>query len=188
MLECFLAEGIIPMINFIFQLCTANQDILAQASTIASVGLSLIAIVISIRTTRKQNKISLFEIRYQVYQKISKWMNLSNVIIQYANSNQDAREIFKALWDCDTSKNEKEMLRIASLAYREIVDESEKLSFLFSLKEEKIKILWDILKTTSMILMGNSFSDLKAKLSTQADSVEIKELLNAMKKELHITP
>lgn len=57
------------------QWCNGNQGFLSAILTIISIFLSVIAICISISTTKRQNKIALFEKRQRVYDDLDNYVN-----------------------------------------------------------------------------------------------------------------
>lgn len=158
----------------------------AWAGVIMSIAAVVFAILVPIRIADRQDKIALFEKRYEMYNLLHKWYYLCEQIILYAQKNDDARDFFIVLYD-DGCKDNKVPSDSMILLYRQTIDEIKKLEFLFPVKNTSYEKLILLIKEVYEILIGNEFTLHKEKLKSLMESPKIEELFKTMQRELYIS-
>lgn len=80
-----------------------QRDLWDYAAIIVPLTLSIVAIFISIHTTIKQNKIAMFEKRYNCFFQIREILNFAETIKEYPNANV-VLGLFDAFWGTNTAE------------------------------------------------------------------------------------
>lgn len=154
-----------------------------------SVIVSGIAIWFAVQVPRKiadrQDKIALFEKRYELYSLLNGWRYLSEQIIAFAMTNNDARSFFIVLYDDGCQDHTKPTDSMVAM-YRKTIGEITKLTFLFSVGDESCKQLMLLVNAAHEVLIGNELTKHKEKLVSLMESPEIKHIFETMQKELRI--
>lgn len=166
-----------------------SWDAVSAVAAWAGVFSSFIAIWFAIQVPKKiaeqQDKISLFEKRYQLFSMLAKWRFLSEQIVTLASNNDDARKFFSILYG--ENDNGDRLLNNINLTYRYIISEISQIYFLFGIKENMHPTLLSLVNTTAKILMGNNFEGQKNQLRETLGCKEIEEIFSIMQKELTIS-
>lgn len=166
-----------------------SWDAVSAVAAWAGVFSSFIAIWFAIQVPKKiaeqQDKISLFEKRYQLFSMLAKWRFLSEQIVTLASNNDDARKFFSILYGENDDGDR--LLNNINLTYRYIISEISQIYFLFGIKENMQPTLLSLVNTTAKILMGNNFEGQKNQLRETLGCKEIEEIFSIMQKELTIS-
>lgn len=109
----------------------AEKDILDYLLIIAPILVSVVAIIISIATSWKQNKIALYEQRYRCLAQVKRIISFSEMIKENKNP-VIVLELFDALWGSNVSKSSGDAQIIRAKYQIEIIkDDVEQITFLF---------------------------------------------------------
>lgn len=167
----------------------SSWDAVSAVATWAGVFASVFAIIFAIRVPKKiaeeQNKIALFEKRYEMFSVLSKWKFLSENIIKYALTNTDARAMFAALYNEDGQK--KRILERINIEYLYIVERINQVYFLFDIPDDMHQKLIDLINLITRILIGENLRCHERELIKMLNSKEITELFNIMQTGLTIS-
>lgn len=174
-------------ITYAPELETSWECVSAIASLIGAFG-TVAAVWSAIRVPKKiaeqQDRISLFEKRYQLFSMLAKWRFLSEQIVTHASNNEDARKFFSMLY---AENNDDRLLSQINLTYRYIINEISQVYFLFGIKEEMHPTLLSLINTTATILMDRNLEGQKNQLRETLNCEEIDEIFSIMQKELTIS-
>lgn len=144
------------------------------------------AIQVPKRITHEQNKVALFEKRYEMYNLLYDWRYIAEQIILYATTTEDARAIFIEMYDAYDNDSRTLSNRMLS-RYRKTVDELYKLYFLFPINNAIHDRVVAFVDVVYKILIGNSIATHKKELKLLLKTPEIKYIFEIMQHELRIS-
>lgn len=158
--------------------------------SLISVGTSFVAVWAAIQVpkeiAKKQDAISLFEKRYELYSELHKWYYLAEEIIKLAYSTDEARGVFDVLYN-DISGDVDEICNCVEAMYERIKEDINKVEFLFPLGKKDCKALSSFISIVRNVLIKDefhkNFSDLKKKF----ESDEFKKIFDVIEYELHVS-
>lgn len=131
----------------------AEKDIFDYLIVIVPIAISIVAIVISIATARKQNKIALFEKRYNCLFQIKTILNFADTIKEDANE-KIILALYDAFWGTNISKLSGDTQVIAAKCHFEIMKKDvEQAIFLFDHKFDVVPI--NVLKSFHALLFDS---------------------------------
>lgn len=165
-------------------------DWLAVVLSFFSVVLSAVAIWFAVQIPQKiadrQDKIALFEKRYQMFSLTSKWKFLADNILKFASNNDDARSMFAVLY-YDEVHDKTALLNNVNTTYRYVINEINQVYFLFDIQDSMHEKLVSLINITAKILMGENLECHKQQLNEVLNSDEITGLFKIMQDELTIS-
>lgn len=158
-----------------------------NALTTVPIIISIVAVIISITTTRKQNKIALFELRYRCYSQL-------RTIRSFDSSIHDCKEpdlvlkMFDALWGTNIADaSGDESLILARCHMEKVIHDVLQQEFLFGCRFETN--FSDILICTQRILLaatsGENDIESQNQLHRLCEKIERKDI-NIMRRKLKI--
>ena len=128
----------------------AEKDIVDYLLVIVPIVVSIVAIYISIATARKQNKIALFERRYNCLFQIKTILNFSDTIKEDANG-KIILALYDAFWGTNISRLSGDNQIIAAKCHFEVVKKDvEQAIFLFDHNFDIVPV--DVLKSFHAVL------------------------------------
>ena len=149
-----------------------------KAATTIPIVISVLAIIISIKTARQQNAIALFELRYKCYSQL-RTIRSFDTSIHDCNDSELILKMFDALWGTSVADASGEESLIRSRCHMEIiVHDVLQQEFLF---RHKFDVDFaDILKYTQKILIaatsGKTDKDAQKELHRLCEEFEKKDL------------
>lgn len=165
-------------------------DWLAIMISFLSMAVSGVAVWFAVQIPKKiakeQNRIALFEKRYEMYNLLYKWKYLAEQIIAYAETNKDARSMFSVLYGNYDSDFQVITDQVLSM-YRETVCELYKLYLLFPINNDCHDKLIAFIKLIDMILIGENIAQHKKELEELIEAPEIKCVFETMQYELNVS-
>ena len=129
----------------------AEKDIVDYLLIIAPILISIVAIIISIATSCKQNKIALYEQRYRCLTQVKRIISFSEMIKKNKNP-VIVLELFDAMWGSNVSTSSGDAQIIRAKYQMEIIkDDVEQITFLF--KHSSYESLALIIKNLHTIML-----------------------------------
>lgn len=176
-----------------------SWDAISGVAAWASVSVGIVSVVVSFlaiwfaiqvpkQIAKQQDKIALFEKRYQLYMILATWKYLAEQIVSSASNNNEARVIFSVIYEYTDVANKVSMPQEKIIAtYRYIVNQISQVYYLFPVSFDIHPKLLSLVNLTSEILLGNNFTDLQNQLNDVLNSKDITTLFDIMENELNIS-
>lgn len=176
-----------------------SWDAVSSVAGWASVSVSIVSVVASFlaiwfaiqvpkKIAKQQDRIALFEKRYQLFIMLATWKYLAEQIASCASNNKEAQRIYSIIYEyTDVENKATNPLEKVVFTYRYIVNQISQVYYLYPVCYDVHPKLLSLINLTSKILLGNNFEELQNQLKEVLNSKEIATLFDIMENELKIS-
>ena len=166
-----------------------SWDAVSAFASWAGVIMSFIAVIfaiwVPIRIADRQDKIALFEKRYELYELLYRWWVIFEQALLYAENNNDVRQLYNILYDSECAED-KEVSNSMISMYRRTMSEISKTMLLFPVSGKSCGNLMKFVNMVHKILIGNELIKNREKIKIFVEENAIEQIFKQMEKEMSI--